>query len=53
MRSEELAEKLREVQADGEQRLTEQGLTLEDIAPITRRVLKGREYASLHRPPVA
>jgi hypothetical protein len=43
MKSVKLAEELREVQAYGEQKLAEQGLTLEDVTAITRRVLKGRE----------
>ncbi len=42
MRSVKLAEELRELQAFGQSKLAEQGLTIEDIPEITRRVLKGR-----------
>lgn len=42
MRSVKLAEELRELQAFGQSKLAEQDLTLDDIAQITRRVLKGR-----------
>jgi hypothetical protein len=42
MKSVKLAEQWRETQAYGQQRLAEEGLTLEDIPEITRRVLKGR-----------
>ena len=41
MASVKLAEELREVQAYGQLRLAEQGLTLEDVPEITKRVLKG------------
>jgi hypothetical protein len=40
MRSVKLAEELRDIQAYGQRRLAEQGLALEDIPEITRRVLK-------------
>lgn len=43
MRSVKLAEELREVQAFGQSTLAEQGLTVDDIPAITRRVLKGRQ----------
>jgi hypothetical protein len=43
MRSVKLAEELREIQADGQRRLAEQGLTVDDVTTITRRVLKGRD----------
>ena len=42
MKSVKLAEQWREMQAYGQQRLAEEGLTLEDIPEITRRVLKGQ-----------
>lgn len=42
MRSVKIAEQLREVQAYGQSRLAEQGLTVDDVTEITRRVLKGR-----------
>jgi hypothetical protein len=42
MRSVKLAEELRELQAFGQTRLAEEGLTIDDIPEITRRVLKGR-----------
>lgn len=42
MKSVKLAEELRELQSYGQGRLAEQGLTLEDIPEVTRRVLKGR-----------
>lgn len=42
MRSVKLAEELRQVQAYGQGRLAEQGLSIEDVAGITRQVLKGR-----------
>ena len=37
------AERLRELQAYGAQKSAELGITADDIAAITRRVLKGRE----------
>lgn len=43
MRSVKLADELRDVQAFGQSKLAEQGLTVEDVTKITRRVLKGRE----------
>lgn len=42
MKSVKLAEQWREMQTYGQQRLAEQGLTVEQIPEITRRVLKGR-----------
>ena len=42
MRSVKLAEELRELQAFGQSKLAEQGLTIDDVTQITRRVLKGR-----------
>jgi len=42
MRSVKLAEELRDLQAFGQTKLAEQGLTIDDIPSITRRVLKGR-----------
>jgi hypothetical protein len=42
MRSVKLAEELRELQAFGQGKLAEQGLTVDDVTEITRRVLKGR-----------
>jgi hypothetical protein len=42
MQSVKLAEELRELQAFGQGRLAEQGLTVDDITEITRRVLKCR-----------
>lgn len=42
MKSVKLAEQWREAQAYGQQRLAEEGLSLEQIPEITRRVLKGR-----------
>jgi hypothetical protein len=42
MRSVQLAEQLRELQAFGQAKLAEQSLTIDDIPEITRRVLKGR-----------
>jgi hypothetical protein len=43
MKSVKLAEQWREMQAYGQQRLAEQGLTLEQVPEITRRVLQSRE----------
>ena len=43
MRSVKLAEELRDLQAYGQGKLAEQGLGLDDIPEITRRVLKGRQ----------
>ncbi|MEU8078506.1 hypothetical protein AB0B31_24065 [Catellatospora citrea] len=43
MKSVKLAEQWRELQAYGQQRLAEQDLGVEDIAEITRRVLKDRK----------
>jgi hypothetical protein len=42
MRSVKLAEELRELQAFGQGRLAEQGLAIDEVTQITRRVLKGR-----------
>ncbi len=42
MKSVELAENLRELQAFGQGKLAEQGLTVDDTTQITRQVLKGR-----------
>jgi hypothetical protein len=42
MRSVKLAEELRELQAYGQGTLAAQGLTVEDVADVTRRVLKRR-----------
>ncbi len=42
MRSVKLAEELRELQAYGQSTLAAQGLTIEDVADVTRRVLKDR-----------
>jgi hypothetical protein len=42
MKSVKLAEELRELQAFGQSKLAEQGLTIDDVTQITRRVLKGR-----------
>jgi hypothetical protein len=42
MRSVKLADELRELQAFGQTKLAEQGLTIDEIPEITRRVLKGR-----------
>ena len=42
MRSVKLAEELRELQAFGQGKLTEQDLTLDDVTQLTRQVLKGR-----------
>ncbi len=42
MRSVKLAEELRELQAFEQGKLAEQGVTVDDIPDITRRVLKGR-----------
>jgi hypothetical protein len=42
MKSVKLAEQWREMQAYGQQRLAEEGLTVEDLPEITRRVLKDR-----------
>ncbi|MFG1710302.1 hypothetical protein ACFLIM_44755 [Nonomuraea sp. M3C6] len=41
MKSVKLAEELRDLQAYGQGRVGEQGMTLEDIPEITRRILKG------------
>ena len=43
MRSVKLAEELRELQRYGAQKAAEEGIALEDIPAITRRILKGRE----------
>jgi hypothetical protein len=43
MKSVKLAEELRELQAYGQSKLAERGLTLDDIPRLTRQVLKGRE----------
>ena len=40
MKSVKLAEQWREMQAFGQQRLAEEGLSVEDIPDITRRILK-------------
>jgi hypothetical protein len=42
MRSVKLADELRELQAYGQSTLAVQGLTVDDIADVTRRVLKGQ-----------
>jgi hypothetical protein len=42
MKSVKLAEELRELQVFGQGKLGEQGLTVDDIPQITRRVLKAR-----------
>jgi hypothetical protein len=42
MRSVMLAEELRELQAYGQGRLAEHVMTLDDVAEIARRVLKGQ-----------
>jgi hypothetical protein len=42
MKSVKLAEEWRRLQADGQQHLAAQGLTLDDVPEITKRVLKGR-----------
>jgi len=42
MKSVKLAEEWREIQAQGQQHLAKQGLTVDDVAEVTRRVLKGR-----------
>ena len=42
MKSVKLAELWRELQAYGQQRLAEEGLTLDQVPEITRRVLKGK-----------
>ena len=42
MRSVKLAEELRQLQAYGQGTLAAQGLTIDDVADVTRRVLKGR-----------
>jgi len=42
MRSVKLAEELLELQAFGQGRLAEQGLAIDEVTQITRRVLKGR-----------
>jgi hypothetical protein len=41
MKSIKLAEQLRDLQAYGQTRLAEQGLSLDDVPEVTRRVLKG------------
>jgi hypothetical protein len=41
MKSVKLAEQWREAQAEGQRRLAEQGMTVDDIAEVTRKVLKG------------
>ncbi|HSV65106.1 MAG TPA: hypothetical protein VLJ59_04235 [Mycobacteriales bacterium] len=43
MKSVKLAEELRKLQAFGQGRLATAELSLDDIAAITRRVLKGKE----------
>lgn len=43
MKSVRLADELRELQAYGERKLTERGLTLYDIPRLTRQVPKARE----------
>jgi Arc/MetJ-type ribon-helix-helix transcriptional regulator len=43
MQSMKLAEELREIQAYGQGRLAAKGIDLDDIATITRQVLKGKE----------
>jgi hypothetical protein len=42
MKSVKLAEQWRELQAYGQQRLAEEGLTLDQVPEITRRVLKDK-----------
>ena len=42
MRSAKLADQLRDIQAFGQGKLAEQDIAIDDIAGITRRVLKGR-----------
>jgi hypothetical protein len=42
MRSVKLAEELRELQAYGQSTLAAQGLTIDEVAEVTRKVLKGR-----------
>jgi hypothetical protein len=42
MRSVKLAEELRELQAYGQSALAAQGLTIDEVADVTRKVLKGR-----------
>jgi hypothetical protein len=41
MASVKLAEELREMQAYGQRKLAEQGMTLDDIPAVTRKALKG------------
>ena len=41
MASVKLAEELREMQAYGQRKLAEQGVTLDDIPALTRKALKG------------
>lgn len=43
MQSVKLAEELREMQSYGQGRLAAKGLEVDDVAALTRRVLKGRE----------
>lgn len=42
MKSVKLAEEWRQIQAEGQQHLAAQGLAIDDVAAITKRVLKGR-----------
>jgi hypothetical protein len=42
MKSVKLAEEWRALQAEGQQHLAAQGLTVDNVAEVTRRVLKGR-----------
>jgi hypothetical protein len=42
MKSIKLAEQLRELQAYGQRKSAELGLTVDDVPEVTRRVLKGR-----------
>jgi hypothetical protein len=42
MRSVKLAEELRELQSYGQSTLAAQGLTIDDVTDLTRKVLKGR-----------
>jgi hypothetical protein len=41
MASVKLAEELRDMQAYGQRKLAEQGMTLDDIPAVTRKALKG------------
>lgn len=43
MRSVMLAERLRELQAYGQQQLAQQDLALDDIPALTRRIVKGKD----------